>query len=489
MRNETHRIAHKLRKASDSITSSPSSPNSSPIANHYSLPASPISSNSSVSPSLSSNLGQSSGAIVAYGAHEPNVFEEDNIDNIVAITQLPMPDLGQLSIGHFFMSYILATPFESYLKQLCHLSLDQDESLSLALNATALAAFSRRSRSQICEARARRTYAKALTHVNGRLQNPETAVQDGTLATVLLLGLFEAIVFRGGKSPTEWTAHTWGAMRLLMIRGSSQFLSPLSLRLFVHASNNIKTACIQGGIDLPPEFRALVDQAEGYLPKNEPVLQISPILNRIIQFKADFEMSPRFELFKDAWRLDCEVLEVMALLKDKTMPFPQGFDTNTLPQYTFNKYVNRCTSLRQAKIWNALHLVRILLMHFLYGGMEWGGFDSTSWPDTSVETQEWIEYLKAYAKSQMRNICEQILATVPAFMEPDGADMVFSTPARSLVWPLSIIEVDALCSNEAQQFASKMLKKLAGELNLPEAVLEKGHVGSSDDWLHLFHLG
>lgn len=76
-------------------------------------------------------------------------------------------------------------------------------------------------------------YNKAIAATMLALNNPTSAKSDATLASVLLLGLFENI---SGESPAGgWQWHIEGAMELVYARGQSQVSTKLGLDLFIAA--------------------------------------------------------------------------------------------------------------------------------------------------------------------------------------------------------------------------------------------------------------
>lgn len=69
-------------------------------------------------------------------------------------------------------------------------------SLATSVMAVAMAAFGNRRKCQPVVAKAAKQYAKALQQINEALLDPELALEDQTLATVLVLGLFEVIAMQ-----------------------------------------------------------------------------------------------------------------------------------------------------------------------------------------------------------------------------------------------------------------------------------------------------
>lgn len=135
-----------------------------------------------------------------------------------------------------------------------------------------------------------KTYSTAIASLNAALATPATSARDGTLLSVLLLGLFEAVLFRGRQSPTSWTAHTHGALALLKLRGAEQFKTDLGRRLFVHAANNIRASCSQRAMLPPEELTQLQEQAyaDGQLdPRSDFGARVGLVMEKTIKLRAD----------------------------------------------------------------------------------------------------------------------------------------------------------------------------------------------------------
>jgi hypothetical protein len=151
------------------------------------------------------------------------------------VSTLP-PSLDQPVDDHqafcYFMSfYVNASPFE-YLPAL-YGKAGSDDALSTATLAAAWASLSLHVEGASRIRTARTYYSKALIETNKALRNPKRAVLDSTLASVLLLGLFEAVMFPGQRPLESWNAHTMGAVTLLRFLGLQQFQSRVGCRLFL----------------------------------------------------------------------------------------------------------------------------------------------------------------------------------------------------------------------------------------------------------------
>lgn len=80
-------------------------------------------------------------------------------------------------------------------------------------------------------------YSTALEATNLALSAPKLAIQDGTLGSIILLGLFEALTFDDTKSPSSWTNHIDGALQLVKMRGDTQLETELGRSLFIDVAD------------------------------------------------------------------------------------------------------------------------------------------------------------------------------------------------------------------------------------------------------------
>lgn len=79
--------------------------------------------------------------------------------------------------------------------------------------------------------RARSLYTQALAETAAALQDPKTAMQDATLASILLLGLFEDVASTRPTLP-YWNSHIPGAIQLVKARGPTQLRTKTGLELY-----------------------------------------------------------------------------------------------------------------------------------------------------------------------------------------------------------------------------------------------------------------
>jgi hypothetical protein len=391
-------------------------------------------------------------------------------------------DLQDASMAYFLTSFIYATPYQGYVPAFCLDGLAHDDACSMAISATALAAYSRHIRSAENLESARQQYSTALTRVNKLLSNHETAILDRTLASVLVLALFEAIVFQGGTSPTSWTAHILGSIQLLRLRGTQQLKSPASRKMFAHASNNIRTSCIQRAVPVPDDFIAL-DKQLAVISEPDEISALSPIMAQVASLKARAITTWDCNLVHEALRLDKEIVALTKLFPDWMRYRIRPNEESAV--WVYRRVCHVYPSARIAKLWNAVRLLRFSIIIFIkdvaIGALD-PDLSGLHLPDESISRAAYVINLGQYAKESLKSLAMDFLASIPSFVQDEGFGRRFIPSARSLAWPLGIIENTSDCGMPAMEYARKYLGILAGELNIPEAVHPSRDPGSADDW-------
>ncbi|KAG6020431.1 hypothetical protein E4U41_002840 [Claviceps citrina] len=399
-------------------------------------------------------------------------------------------DDESLSMAYFLTQYIYATPFQVYVPAFCLDRPGTRDACRTAIEAAALAAFSRRVRSPSPLRESRKRYGQALSQVNDLLARPETAVLDGTLACVLLLGLYEAIVFEGDSSPTSWTAHCNGALQLLRLRGPQQFESRLSRTISCHASNNIKTSCFQRSVPVPEHLVALDAKMRSLHSVGEPSIMLSTLIRKLASLKARWALADADGslLVQEALQLDRQIL-----LLGRTVPDWMVYEIrpdSESPRWAYKRACHRYRVASAAKIWNTVRICQLFLVTFILDVVSPGhararpDLSRLRVPDPRKSLPQYVSELEDYARRSMDTITTDLLATIPTFMHTDEQHgRRFAPPARSLAWPLTMIQSSVSSPQPARDFASRHREMLAGDLNLPEVLLHPSRSDdTTDDW-------
>ncbi|PQE31760.1 negative acting factor protein [Rutstroemia sp. NJR-2017a WRK4] len=135
--------------------------------------------------------------------------------------------------------------------------------LSDALTAVALATFGNQPNAKMLKPKAEQAYAKALRQTTTAIANPRQALEDSTLAAVLLLGLFETVthsLVKQGEGWNSWNSHVNGATALLKIRDPKGPMSPLTLELVWTVKAQLNLSCLLNGKvpDIPKEWTRIL---------------------------------------------------------------------------------------------------------------------------------------------------------------------------------------------------------------------------------------
>lgn len=101
-------------------------------------------------------------------------------------------------------------------------------------------------------------YARAVTSTNQALGDPMRVRNDDTLVSVILLGVYENVLF-GSHSLSAWMHHLKGASALLSLRGIEQFKSPLVRQIFVQFFRTAVNAGIEISMPMPDGLAALYE--------------------------------------------------------------------------------------------------------------------------------------------------------------------------------------------------------------------------------------
>jgi hypothetical protein len=105
--------------------------------------------------------------------------------------------------------------------------------------------------------KAQQNYVTALNLTNAALADPVEVLQDTTLASVILLGMYENLRFESHSSIQSWMKHIEGACTLIRLRGKQQLVSSggqtaLAHRIVRHFYGIIVRVASESGQPVPP---------------------------------------------------------------------------------------------------------------------------------------------------------------------------------------------------------------------------------------------
>ncbi|KAK1596551.1 C6 zinc finger domain-containing protein [Colletotrichum navitas] len=374
----------------------------------------------------------------------------------------PMDDLART---YFTKEYIASSPFE-YLPRLCPYGLQNNDAMSASILAASFASLSLKVSEPKMMKMARIHYARALSQTNQALSSPERAVEDSTLAAVLLLGLFEAIVYSGQQSLDTWNQHALGAVELLRLRGTRQFDTPLGRQLFVHSSGNIRTSCAHTKTPVPERFLKVYENAKPHLDLDDPFLKMTPILDRIATLRsriASLTDSERHEVLYEALDLDAATAKLGQKVPEEwrfTARHPGERSPISYKGMSF-----RYPSLLVLRYWNSLRTIRMFLNDVIW-------IQSSLALDRGPEPDDETDYegLQRSASRKISSLVVEVLGSCGEYLE--FSEDRFSISAKCLIWPLSVIAEISSTPPDARRFALDCLDRLGRGGRIPMSVAE-----------------
>ncbi|KAK1965616.1 hypothetical protein LY78DRAFT_91837 [Colletotrichum sublineola] len=390
--------------------------------------------------------------------------------------------MDELARTFFMREYIASSPFE-YLPRLCPHGLQNNDAMSASILAASFASLSLKVWEPKMMKLARMHYASALSQTNQALSSPKRAVEDSTLAAVLLLGLFEAIVYSGQQSLDTWNQHTLGTLELLRLRGTRQLDTPLGRQLFVHASGNIRTTCAHTKTPVPQRFLKLYENARLHLDLDDPFSKMTPIVDRVATLRsriASLGDSERQELLYEALDLDAATAKL-----GQKVPEEWRFTARSPGERAPISYKGvslRYPSLLVLRYWNSLRIIRMFLNDVIW-------IQSSLALDRGPDPDDETDYdgLQRSASRKISSLVVEVLGSCGEYLE--FSEDRFSVSARCLIWPLSVIAEISSTPPDARRFALDCLDRLGhdGRIPLPVGDVTKRN-SLLADWLPLYYL-
>lgn len=348
-----------------------------------------------------------------------------------------------------------------------------DSPLSISVYAPALAALALDTGQSELMNLARAQYGRACQRTNQALGDATESLTDDTLASILHLGLFEAVAFDSRSSPTIWTAHIYGALELLKRRGLRQLDTVIGRELYITTVENIRVSCAQQQIKVPKDLVLLDAEASKLLDQARPGYRLRLILDDLaeVRCKRRAESVSPNEIINDCLRLEDMVVSFcqnkLGPQLCKTVPperaSPDAFDGRE----------HRYPNLAVAKTWNTMRMIRLFLCYWTMVAVE-----ALAGPSHEEEQ------LSVRARGTIQEMASDILASVPQFIHP-----TINTAARFLILPLIAVGEGPLhlapVSDEARLYARDSLRFLGTTGRMPQALraaemLEEG--GLLEDW-------
>lgn len=131
-----------------------------------------------------------------------------------------------------------------------------DATLQSSAHAVSLATLATARKSQALMIRAQQYYARALALTNKALRDSTKVYEDSTLVSVIMLGVYEDLVFER-HSLRAWVHHLKGAGMLFVMRGEVQFRSNLARQIFLQFYRTHMRKSLELGNPIPENIKQL----------------------------------------------------------------------------------------------------------------------------------------------------------------------------------------------------------------------------------------
>lgn len=390
------------------------------------------------------------------------------VASVPAITSSPPLVLGDHAYTYFVTKYLPGSRFD-YLLPLFQVDQGQDAFAKAAMS-SAMAIYATEHGDRSTMRKAQEEYTVAIRNTNVALMSPTEAVKDQTLASILLLSLFETLVHEGRQtSPTNWTAHIEGAAALLFMRRDSQFLSLLGWELFTHAGGNIVVSAQQKRIPVPKSFAKLCRIALQYAttPPLRWRIGFMMLIEELGAIRSQVEHNEGIAL--DQLSLIQASVEQdrrwSAFFDDMPAPFKYipAADDDSLPTWIYPHQ-------RIAQVFDIYRMIRIILNNIVHDAVV-KIQHATPAVIIEGETVSCAQLLEDSSK-HINEAARNIVASVPRYSRayPNLRHEPLTVPeASTLLWPLAVAAEQKLATQKTRDLAHEKLRFLRDEVGLQRA--------------------
>lgn len=346
-----------------------------------------------------------------------------------------------------------------------------DEHLLASMSAVGLATLSNTLHTPELLTRSRKDYVTALRLTNAALRSPTEVTKDSTLFSVMILSIYETVTGTNKRSLSAWTEHVNGATALVKLRGLEQFETGAGQRMFLQVLGYIMLSCIQRTIPMPAHMIELRNIAAKHMDTRQTAWRTAGIIIDFTIFRAGIRDSrivgPR-NVVNGCLEIDKRFAEVFSRVPKEFRYETVYTDEN--PDLVWNGMYHVYSEHWSAQIWNGTRTCRILLGETIRDQLI---ADAKSLvPSFSPEESEAIKRDSMVVSMQCQR---DILASVPQHTSAqDSADpalMLTGARGNFILWPLYLVGVMDLSSNEVRAWVSQRLCGIGDEGGINQARL------------------
>ena len=377
----------------------------------------------------------------SYRGKDPVSFEDTDTDMSVGTDHLadqlprdfldshqPISSFHERGTAYFFARHVAKAEvtYQSYdfIYDVWKPPSDPDpehpDSVSAAIAAVGLAGLSKVTCCEQTMTMAQHSYGVALQLANAALNDPDEAIKDTTMLSVLLLCTYEFISGNTPQTVNAWQKHVDGAACLAAVRGTKQFETVAGARMFHMLSYHVLISCIRSGLPVPPVFEELRETVKQlHSMDGDPTQRLGPVevtSGKVVDhfFKTikvrhlieTGEISGRDQIIKTLSSVDAEFVSLAAQL-----PEAWRYRQAQLPTPHPAALYRNChvySGPTQAITWNGIRCQRLLMQEAIIEQLCKGAVNKYSLP--ASEQKMLAKAIKTY-----NMLCDAIIATVPQF--------------------------------------------------------------------------
>ncbi|RAK97410.1 Zn(II)2Cys6 transcription factor [Aspergillus ibericus CBS 121593] len=163
-----------------------------------------------------------------------------------------LPTVLQCAKYLYISQYVQDTPptgLFSYMQVFYPSKSDDYPLLDTVINAVFMANFSSLQGCRPALYHAQVGYGSALSLTRKAIHSPKEALLDRTLFSILLMSVFERVANSGRQEFNLRNGHLQGAVKLMSLRGTSQFMDEGGIIMFSHLTELVILDCLANEVD------------------------------------------------------------------------------------------------------------------------------------------------------------------------------------------------------------------------------------------------
>ena len=372
----------------------------------------------------------------------------------------------------FFLDGTLVTPLSSgrnvghleYVPKF-YLKAIPSSTIAICTDAASLAAFSSFGREDgAITAEALQCYGQAVMSLHKDLKDPAMLQKNETLMSTLIMLVVESLLARTKAPSEQWSAHVFGAVRLLMIRGQAVFEDPVACRLFNVTRMYLESGTRERGVPLPPFF---AQPAPVHSPRSSLELEIITILTSMDDLRRRIHLTLQSEELDNSYHLselisECQRSDQLVFQGTSKLSEDYPYDIvpntpGTEPDFPFATPHHKHKDSHCHRLWNSYRCTRICLNIYAYRCLK--KLSDVSMLDYAAD----IALCLSNAQIMVNEICQSLPSELyrarGASSFNNKTDVYSAITAYNLLWPFYLAQnVPTLPCVQRQWIRSNMVE-------------------------------